>query len=170
MRVSLKALLICVTLFAIAFCIIAYETPMSRLEKRGASFGGKTTGDLFLMGYPYQWYDYIDNNAKENRDVQVIAFPREAELKEIDFRNLGKFRNLEALSIRSKVSSEWFSHLKRCEKLRVLSYTSSAADDAAIAQMIKLESLKMINVPARNVSRKAKQKFRDSAADRIAYP
>ena len=67
MRVSLKALLICVTLFAIAFCIIAYETPMSRLEKRGASFGGKTTGDLFLMGYPYQWYDYIDNNAKENR-------------------------------------------------------------------------------------------------------
>lgn len=170
MRVSLKALLICVTLFAIAFCIITYETPMSRLEKRGASFGKKTTGDLFLMGFPYQWSDYIESNAKENREVEVIAFPKEAELKEVDFRNLGKFRNLEALSIRSKVSAEWLSHLKRCEKLRVLSYASSEANDAAVVQMIELESLEMINVPARSVSISAKKKFRNSGSGRIAYP
>jgi len=170
MRVSLKVLLLCVTLIAIAIWTITFESPIDRLEKKGASFGRKTTGDLFLMGFPYQWSNYIEQNAYENEHVEVIAYPREAKLREIDFRNLSNFPNLKALSIRGKISSRWLSHLKRCDKLRVFSYGSSTADDEAIEELLDHESVMMINVPGTDVTLDAKQTFRDSRPGRIAYP
>ena len=169
MRVSLKALLVFVTILGLALCFITYETPISRLQKKGASFGKKTTGSLLLMGFPNDWDNFI-SAGQENEDIEVVSFRAHAKLAEIDFRSLGNFPNLEALSIKSKIYPEWLSHLKHCEKLSVLSSSSSHANDESVDQLIDLESLKMINVPGPDVSLDAKKRFRDSGSDRIAYP